>query len=133
MRSEPNSAWHENAIRAWQLAILRYALTLDGGDRTNVMTLAATIDALGREAKCAAEFSFFRRTSKEFCDAIVQADEPHADVFSRFLARIDDARLKRAFAAVVQRDWPERLSLHEPRKPRPDLWRGLSQRQKDKV
>jgi len=132
MRSKQTSAWYENAVQAWQLAILRYAVTLDSGDRSNVMMLATQIDRLGRAA-IEPEFSFFRRTSTELCDAIAQPDEPSSEIFRRFLARIEDARLRRAFAAAIQSDRAAIIPAGRLRKTSANLWRGLSPRQRGKV
>jgi hypothetical protein len=42
----------------------------------------------------------------------VRANQPSSEIFSRFVAGIEDDRLKRAFAAVVQDDQPETFPAH---------------------
>ena len=54
---------HGKMLRSWQLAILRFAVTLDNADR------------LGRQHQAEPEFGFFRKTSSEVCAAILQRDE----------------------------------------------------------
>jgi hypothetical protein len=36
--------WHAKTLRAWQLAILRFAVTLDNADRLAVLMIASEID-----------------------------------------------------------------------------------------
>lgn len=63
---------HSMMLRAWQLATLRFAVTLDNADRLAVLTVANEIDRLGRQHEQAADFGFFRRSSAELCAAILQ-------------------------------------------------------------
>jgi hypothetical protein len=42
---------HAKTLRAWQLAILRFAVTLDNADRLTVMAIASEIDKLGPPAR----------------------------------------------------------------------------------
>jgi len=63
--------WHARTLRAWQLAILRFAVTWDNADRLAVMAIANEIDRLGLQHNGKAAFSFFRRTSAELCAAIL--------------------------------------------------------------
>ena len=53
------SEWHARTLRAWQLAMLRFAVTLDNADRLAVMAIAAEIDRLApsRTASRASAFS----------------------------------------------------------------------------
>src|SRR5215468_8532428 len=55
--------WHGRMLRAWQLTLLRFAVTLDNVDRLNVMAIAREIDRGGRAREDRTEFNFFRRTS----------------------------------------------------------------------
>ncbi|WP_244486404.1 hypothetical protein [Bradyrhizobium viridifuturi] len=55
MVSEPES----KLLRAWQLAVLRFAVTLDDDDRMHVLGVAGEVDRLGGAADDA--FHFFRR------------------------------------------------------------------------
>ena len=38
--------WHAKTLRAWQLALLRFAVTLDNADRLAVLAIAAEMDRL---------------------------------------------------------------------------------------
>src|SRR5258708_4145623 len=53
----PGAEWRAKTLRAWQLAILRFAVTLDNADRLAVMAIAGEIDRLGHDSK--PDFSFF--------------------------------------------------------------------------
>jgi hypothetical protein len=126
------TAWYAKTLRAWQLAILRFAVTLDNADRLAVLAIAREIDRLdSREDN--GEFAFFRRTSAELCAAIQAPGEPASAVLGQYLERIDDDRLKRVFAAAIKADQPVSPATKpvQPVKPvRRDssLWRGLSAR-----
>jgi hypothetical protein len=85
-----------------QLAILRFAVTLDDADRLSVLAIAKQIDGLGRQHENKPEFRFFRKTSSELCGAILQRDEPADVMLRQYLARINDFPLKRALAAALE-------------------------------
>ena len=74
------------------------------------------------------EFEFFRRTSAELCAAILQPDERAPAVLQQYLARIDDDRLKRTFAAAIDAGQPAVSPISRPVQRRKDLWKGLSSR-----
>jgi len=93
--------WFAGTLRAWHLAILRYAVTLDNADRLAVLRIAREIDGLYPRQEGNADFEFFRRTSAELCAAIVHPDERASALLQQYLARIDDDRLKRTFAAAI--------------------------------
>jgi hypothetical protein len=57
-------------LRAWQLALLRFAITLDHVERLNVMAVAQEMDRGGRTHEARTEFSFFRKTSADLCTSI---------------------------------------------------------------
>ena len=57
--------WHARTLRAWQLALLRFAVTLDNTDRLAVLAIAAEMDRLHPEQDSKPAFGFFRRTSAE--------------------------------------------------------------------
>jgi hypothetical protein len=82
--------WHAKTLRAWQLALLRFAVTLDNADRLAVLAVAAEMDRLhpARDGKPA--FGFFRRTSAELCAAILQPNEHSSTLLREFLARMDE-------------------------------------------
>jgi hypothetical protein len=117
---------HAKALRAWQLAILRFAVTLDNADRLAIMAIASELDRLGPRQDGTAGFSFFRRTSAELCAAILQPNELASVVLRQYLARIDDDRLKRVFAATIETDRPKGSSVSKSFKRDKGLWRGLS-------
>jgi hypothetical protein len=119
---------HARTLRAWQLAILRFAVTLDDADRLAVLMIAAEIDGLGPKQNNKPEFSFFRKTSAELCAAILRPDKLTAMVLRQYLARIDDRRLKRVFAVAVEMDQPKTFLVSKSVKHDNDLWRGLSSR-----
>jgi hypothetical protein len=66
---------HATTVRAWQLAILRFAVTLDNADRLAVMAIANEIDKIRPQHDGKPAFDFFRRTSAQLCAAILQPDE----------------------------------------------------------
>jgi hypothetical protein len=120
--------WHARTLRAWQLAILRFAVTWDNADRLAVMAIANEIDRLGLQHSGKADFSFFRRTSAELCAAILQPDELASALLRQYLARIDEGRLRRVFAPAIEEDQPKVSPAKEPPKRNNGLWRGLSSR-----
>jgi hypothetical protein len=126
--SVPGNEWQAKTLRAWQLAILRFAVTLDNADRLAVMAIASEIDRLGPEQDGKPGFDFFRRTSAELCAAILQPNETTATILRQHLARIDDDRLRRVFAAAIEADRPKVSSVSKPRKRENGLWKGLSSR-----
>jgi hypothetical protein len=120
--------WHAKTLRAWQLAILRFAVTLDNADRLAVMAIASEIDRLGPRHNGTTDFNYFRRTSAELCAAIQRPNDLTATVLRQYLARIDDERLKRSFAAAIGADQPKAPAVDKPCKRGNGLWRGLSPR-----
>jgi hypothetical protein len=118
--------WHAKTLRAWQLAILRFAVTLDNADRLAVMAIANEIDRLGSRHVGKSAFDFFRRTSAELRAAILRPNELGSSVLQRHLARIEDDRIKRVFAAATGADQPKVFSVSKPIKRDNGLWRGLS-------
>src|ERR1700687_1526848 len=120
--------WHARTLRAWQLAILRFAVRLDNADRLAIMAIANEIDRLGAQHDGKPDFSFFRRTSAELCAAILRPNELSPTFLRQYLARIDDDRLKRVFAATIETDQPAVSSAGKPFKRDNGLWRGLSLR-----
>ena len=122
----PAAEWHAKTLRAWQLAILRFAVTLDNADRLAVLAIASEIDALGPKHDNKPDFGFFRKTSAELCAAILRPNELTSTVLRQYLARIDDDRLKRVFAAAIDADRPKVSSVGKPSRRKNGLWRGLS-------
>jgi hypothetical protein len=113
-------------LRAWQLAVLRFAVTLDDEDRMQAHALAGEVDRIGRPADGC--FRFFRRTTTELCRAICGHDEHAQTVVRRFQAQIENPRLKRAFEAAIAKDrTPPRLVASRARSSE-ELWKGLPSR-----
>jgi hypothetical protein len=100
MPPKADAAQHEKLLRAWQLSILRFAVTLDESDRLNVLALAAEVDRLGRR-HVDDSLHFFRRTSAGLCAAILGERDDANVILRRFHEAIDDPRLTLAFAAAT--------------------------------
>src|ERR1700686_69445 len=98
--------WNARTLRAWQLAVLRFAVTLDNADRLAIMAIANEIDRLGPQHDGKGEFSFFRGTSADLCAGILRPNELSHSLLRQYLSRIDDDRLKRVFAATIETDQP---------------------------
>lgn len=122
------SDWHARVLRAWQLAVLRFAVTSDDADRLSVMAIAGQIDSLGSQQHSKPDFGFFRRTSAELCAAILQPNELAPAVLRQYLARIDDDRLKRVFAAAIEAGQPTVSPIGKSYKRDDSPFRGLSSR-----
>ena len=87
-------------IRDWLLALLRFSVTLEPGDRAAVLAMADEMDRLGFVAK-KPEFSFFLRTTTDICNAVADWEQAGRNqILREHLARVDDPRLRRAFLAV---------------------------------
>ena len=120
--------WYAKTLRAWQLAILRFAVTLDNADRLAVLMIASEIDRLDPRRDGKPDFRFFRRTSAELCAAILRPNELTSTVLRQYLARIDDDRLKRVFAAAIKAEQSKVAPVNKPIKRENGLWRGLASR-----
>jgi hypothetical protein len=119
------SDWHARTLRAWQLAVLRFAVTLDNADRLAVVAIASEIDRLDGPHDVPRDFRFFRRTSAELCAAILQPNELTSTLLRQYLARIDDGRLRRALAAAMEVNQPKATSVNKTAGRNGRLWRGL--------
>ena len=97
--------WRAARIREWLLLLLRFGVTRDTKDRAAVHAMADEIDSVGLRWRPSAS-SFFRRTTNELCETIIGNDPHRHAVLARHLARIDDPRLQRAFAAAVELQQP---------------------------
>jgi hypothetical protein len=58
----------------------------------------------------------------------VRPNELAPALLRQYLARIDDDRLKRVFAAAVEAGQPKETSVGKPFRRDESLWRGLSSR-----
>jgi hypothetical protein len=128
MVSQGSVQWHTRTLCAWHLALLRFSLTLENADRLKVLAIANEIDRLGRQHKDETDFGFFWKTSSELCEAILKRDEIADTILRQYLARIDDVRLKRAFAAALEIELREPVSVKRRSKLNTDLWKGLPSR-----
>jgi hypothetical protein len=120
---------HDKALRAWQLALLRFAITTDNADRLALLAIAMELDAPGARSSARPAFKFFYNASVELCQAIINPQHPTSGaVLQRHLARCDDERLRRTFAAALSIDILRAKPPVRPLKQKNDLWRGLSRR-----
>jgi len=124
--ADQSHAW---LIRAWHLAILRFAVTLDHADELAVFAIAAEVDRLGDHCDEERRFRFFRKMSTELCASVARRDQAADAVLRQYLARIDNARLRHAFAAMTEIEpRPTAAATERPRKRENSLWRGLTSR-----
>jgi fido (protein-threonine AMPylation protein) len=127
----PSPEGNGRRIREWLLLLLRFAITRESADRLTALAAADELDASGGSWRPAAP-RFFARTSNEVCDATAAADEAAGRaVLKKHLARIDDARLRRAFRAAIETGQGsdahgERESAMRRRRVDRDLWKGLT-------
>ena len=124
--AEMNSATNVTARRdktllAWQLALLRFAVTLADDDKVAVLAAASEIDRRGLES----DFRFFRRISARLCASISDSSKVSLPILQQYLAQIDDERLRRSFAAAIGYHWPETPPTSKPTGRNDNLWRGL--------
>ena len=119
---------HHRLLCAWQLAMLRFAVTRSDADRLNVAALAAELDRLGGRRCGEDSLHFFRRTSSHLCAAIDGQGQDAEATLNCFCKQIDEPRLRLAFAAAVglARSKPAR-SRPQPKRD-PNLFRGLPSR-----
>jgi hypothetical protein len=123
-----SNEWHAWMVRAWHLAILRFAVTLDNADRLGVFAVAAEIDRLGGNCDEKRQFGFFRKTSTDLCASILRQTQTADATLRRYLTGIDDVRLKRVFAAALAIEPPDTTVVKRRSKPENKLWRGLPSR-----
>ena len=112
---------HHRLLCAWQLAVLRFAVTLRDSDRLNVAALATELDRLGGRRSGEDSLHFFRRTTSRLCAAIDGQQQDAEATLDCFCKQVDQPRLRLAFAAAVglARSKPVRS------KPRPKRGHGL--------
>lgn len=120
--------WVTKKVREWLLSLLRFAITLEPMDRFTVMSCAREMD-LSPFQFLRSSPGFFLRETTDVCSAILAARGPdRALVLERHLARIEDHRLRQAFAAAIDferisqgRTSPKKKKVRK----RIDLWKGL--------
>ncbi|WP_349631805.1 hypothetical protein [Bradyrhizobium liaoningense] len=113
-------------LRAWKLALLRFAVTLDESDRLNVAALATELDRLSGSARDS--LHFFRRTSIHLCAAISGQQQNAEATLGDFCKQIEEPRLRFAFAAAIGMAQLEPTPVRIRPKRNPDLFRGLPAR-----
>ena len=118
---------HERLLRAWQLAILRFAVTLDDADRLNVLAVAQEMDRFGRKER-ESRFRFFGKTSSDLCLAILHQSERWPEILRRYLAQVGEHRLKQAFAAATGMAESDTAPVKRRAKQDQDLFEGLPSR-----
>jgi hypothetical protein len=128
MPLKADAARHERLLRAWQLSILRFAVTLDNSDRLNVLALAAEVDRLGRRHSDDS-LHFFRRSSAGLCAAVLGERDDANGIMMRFHDAIEDPRLKRAFAAATGLAQTPPVPVRKPARRDHGLFQGLPARQ----
>jgi hypothetical protein len=116
-------------LRAWQLALLRFAVTLDESDRLNVAALAAELDRPSGERAPDDSLHFFRRTSSQLCAAISGQHQSADAILGSFCEQIEEPRLRLAFAAAIGKAHSDPGPSQAARPKRnPGLFRGLPSR-----
>jgi hypothetical protein len=125
MGPQDSVKWHRRMLRAWQLALLRFAVTLDNVDRLSVMAIAHEMDRGGRAHEVRTEFSFFRKTSADLCTSILRQNDRADALLRQYLARTEDVRLRRAFASAVEIDQAHARKRKNDSNDSDGLWRGL--------
>ncbi|MBR0691750.1 hypothetical protein [Bradyrhizobium lablabi] len=119
----------DKLLRAWQLGVLRFAVTLGDDDRMHALALAGEVDRLRGRTDREDSFHFFRRTTAELCHAICASDAQAEAIVRHFQSQIEDPRLKRALEAATGKGGTKPPAIVGRRfKPRGDIWRGLSSR-----
>jgi hypothetical protein len=127
-------ARHRSALRAWQLALLRFAVTRDNADRLASFSIAVELDAPGPWTPARSGFSFFRQASNKLCHAMLDPQhESNRVTLQQHLDRMDDEHLKHALAAALGVDAPRAGSVTASAKARRDLWRGLTPRNRKRA
>jgi hypothetical protein len=125
---------HTTTLRAWHLALLRFAVTREVSDMQAAWAIAAELDRLGTRDRDSATFGFFRRSTQELCAALLQPGSPADAIVHRHLARMPDDRLKRALQAAlgplaqaVIENFKTTQSVKSARR-NSNLWKGLESR-----
>jgi hypothetical protein len=121
--------WQSRRVREWLLLLLRFAITREHLDLSGALSQADELDSLGVCWRPTAP-TFFRRTTNEVCEAIIASGNAQNQVLQRHLARIDNARLRRAFEGALG-SRPSKLrdnAVKTTARRKPDLWKDLPSR-----
>ena len=90
----------ERKLQEWQLRVLCFVISRDPEDRSEALSCALELDTFGRGPSAA--FSFFVRTTREVCDAVLASGHPRTDsILRRYASRIDDPQLQRTFRSAA--------------------------------
>lgn len=105
------------------MGLLRFAITLERGDREVVMGLATEMDRLGSD-NGQSGFRYFTGTSAKLCDCMVaKRDIEKLAVLRVHIDKIADDSLRRAFEGVLFAG--RNGSGHFRKQDREYLWKGL--------
>ena len=106
--------WYAGTLRAWHLAILRYAVTLDNADRLAVLRIAREIDGLYPRQEGSTEIRILSPHQRGALRGDPATERTRPTVLQQHLARLDDDRLKRAFAAAIDANQPAVTQISRP-------------------
>ncbi|TQF43577.1 hypothetical protein UNPF46_03000 [Bradyrhizobium sp. UNPF46] len=124
----PSADGPRRLLRAWQLAMLRFTVTLDESDRLNVAALAAELDRLGGRRELDDAPHFFRRTTSKLSAAINGQQRSAEATLDDFCNQIEEPRLRLAFAAAIGITHSAPAPSEVRSKRRADLFKGLPSR-----
>ena len=125
---------HATTLRAWHLAVLRFAVTREVSDMQATWAIAAEVDRLGTRDRDSATFGFFRRTTQVLCAALLQPDEKTGAIVRGHLAKMPDDRLKRALQVAIEPagqadvENAKPAEAIKPTRRNGNLWKGLEPR-----
>ena len=105
--------WFAGTLRAWHLAVLRYAVTLDSADRLAVLRIAREIDGLYPRRTAAPSSSFFAARALSFARRSCNRMNAPPRSCDNILSGL----------TMTASSGPSR-----PARRRNDLWKGLSSR-----
>jgi hypothetical protein len=128
--SVPSLPDEQRQVREWLFLLLRFAITRDVKDRAAVVAMAEIMDGVDLRWRPSGP-TFFTRTTEAACRAIADQQDPAgAAVLRTLVRRIDDYRLQRAIAAVLELQISHAAGRARSGRPRVavDLWRGLRSR-----
>ncbi len=128
MDSQHSDEVHARMLRAWHLAILRFAVTRENADRLVVFAAAHEIDGLGRRSQESPSFGFFRKASSNLSAAIVKRDNAADAILRQYLSQIDDVPLRRTLAAALEIEPANQTSEKRRSRMPSSLWKGLASR-----
>ena len=121
------NGWHHQMLQQWLLLILKFAITREETDRTEILEQATALDSLNGNQ--VATFRYFTQTSCELCDAIRHSEtEPSKARLKQYASNIDNPRLRQAFLGTVdlhEQALPQRSHARLKQMRSAALWRRL--------